>query len=96
MRRDAKRDENEDAIVRALNKVGCVIERLSAKGVPDLMVWSPYDRQIVLLEVKDGTKPPSARKLTPEQERWHDKWCEAPVYVVTSIDEAMRAVGAVQ
>jgi hypothetical protein len=49
-----------------------------------MMLW--------LLEVKDGAKPPSARKLTPEQEEWHRHW---PVAVVTSVDEALRAVGLI-
>lgn len=44
-----------------------------------------------LIEVKDGEKPPSARKLTPDQIEWHKNWA-SPVYVVNSVDEAIAVV----
>jgi len=45
-----------------------------------------------LLEVKDGAKPPSERKLTPDQVEWHAAY-RGRVKVVHSIAEAFYAVG---
>lgn len=45
------------------------------------------------MEVKDGSKPPSARKLTPDEARWHAQW-KGPVFVVNNVSEALAAVGA--
>jgi len=92
MRRSAKRDANEPEIIAALRAVGCLVQPLSAPGVPDLLVWSPWHRALVLLEVKDGSKPASARKLTSDQVAWHKAWDGAPVFVVTNVDDAIEAV----
>jgi len=46
----------------------------------------------VLMEIKDGSKPASARKLTKAQEKFHAEW-NGPIYIVTSIDEAFDAIG---
>ena len=46
---------------------------------------------MALVEVKDGRKPPSARRLTPEQEAWHAAW-PGDVYVVTSVTEALAVI----
>jgi len=40
-----------------------------------------------LLEIKDGDKPPSSRKLTADQVKWHDAW-RGSVTVIKSIDDA--------
>lgn len=56
--------------------------------MPDLLVGT-RDRN-VLLECKDGTKPPSARKLTPAQEAWHKAW-RGKVAVVNTPVEALEA-----
>ena len=40
---------------------------------------------------EDGSKPPSARKLTPEQCVWHQDW-RGQVVVVESVDQAVRVV----
>lgn len=40
----------------------------------------------------DGDKPPSARKLTPDQEKFH-RDCPGPIHVVTCLDEALTALG---
>jgi hypothetical protein len=40
--------------------------------VPDLLVG--YGGLCLPVEVKDGSKPPSARKLTPDEERFRMNW----------------------
>lgn len=92
MRRAAKVDENQAEIVKALRKIGAKVTSLAAvgNGVPDLLCW--YAGLWTLLEVKDGSKPPSARKLTEDQERWHAVHADARVFVVTTTDEAIAAV----
>jgi len=94
MRRAAKVDANQTGIVLALRDHRCDVLSLAAvgNGCPDLLVWSPWTRSLHLLEVKDGAKPPSARKLTPDQVEFHAKW-GGPISVVTSVEEALRSVG---
>lgn len=95
MRRAAKVDDNQAAIVAALRAAGCGVLDLSAVGCgcPDLLVHSPaHPWHSVLLEVKDGAKPPSARKLTPDQERFHSRW-RGSIAVVTSVEAALAVMG---
>ena len=98
MRRAARVDENQSTIVKALRAHGCDVLSLAAvgNGCPDLLVSRPYyPRHYFLLEVKDGAKPPSARKLTPDQLKFHAEW-KGPIHVVTSVQEALDAVGIVR
>lgn len=93
MSRYARRtDDNHRAIVDALERVGCLVVSLAAvgNGVPDLLVLRAG--KLFLLEVKDGAKVPSARKLTGEQQSFRKLW---PVHVVLSPIDALRAVGLV-
>ena len=92
MRRAAKIDDNQPEIVKALRKIDALVTLLSGvgDGVPDLLVW--YRDKWSLLEVKDGAKPPSARKLTPDQAKWHALHKDARVFVVSSVEEAIAAV----
>ena len=95
MRRAAKRDANHPEIVAALRAAGCGVVDLGAvgAGVPDLLVCEPtWPHTAHLVEVKDGSKPPSARALTPDQVRFHAAW-KGRIHVVTSVGEALRAVG---
>lgn len=96
MRRAAKVDENHGEIRDALRKAGLNVEDTSGagNGFPDLVVY--WRRQILFVEVKDGSKPPSARKLTPDQVKFHDRALAhgVVVHVVTSVDEALALVGA--
>lgn len=62
------------------------------RGVPDLLVgWHGVN---LLMEVKDGAKPPSGRRLTTEESAWHQRWY-GQVVVVESIDGAMASLAAV-
>ncbi|PJN96415.1 hypothetical protein CNY89_02650 [Amaricoccus sp. HAR-UPW-R2A-40] len=92
MRRAAKVDANQAAIVNALRRAGASVQPLHAVGAgcPDLLVG--YRGQNLMVEVKDGGKPPSARKLTPDQADWHDAW-RGQVIVVKDVDQALAAIG---
>lgn len=92
MRRAAKIDANQPEIVADLRKVGCSVISLAAvgKGVPDLLVG--FGTKNYLLEVKDGSKPPSARRLTKDQVEWHRLW-NGSVFTITSTQEALDAMG---
>lgn len=93
MRIAAKIDANQPEIVKALRKIGCTVEVLSAvgKGCPDIIVG--FRNINVFMEIKDGTKPKSARKLTPDQVVWHEKW-QGLVYVVESVDDALKIINS--
>lgn len=88
MRYNAKIDANQPEIVAALRKAGCTVQHLHAvgKGCPDLLC--AIDGQTFLIEVKDGSKPPSAQKLTLDQITWHLEW-QAEVHVVNSVAGAL-------
>jgi hypothetical protein len=95
MRRAAKIDGTQTAIVDALRAAGCKVLSLAAvhNGCPDLLVYfsATYSGEFfdgfTLLEVKN----PAGRGvgLTPDQVKFHAEW---PVTVVTSPEEALRAV----
>lgn len=70
----------------ALRAIGCSVHRLN---VCDLLVG--YRGRNALLECKDGDKPPSARKLTPDQMIFRAEW-RGQYDVVTSVDEAIAAI----
>ena len=83
-----KADANQPEIVKALRGAGCTVEHLHAvgKGCPDLLC--AVAGEVFLVEVKDGSKIPSAQKLTPDQVKWHSSW-GAVVHIVNSVDHAL-------
>ena len=91
MRRAARIDRNQPEIVEALRKLGASVQPLHTAhdGIPDLLVG--FQGRNFLLEVKDGTKPPSARKLTSCQVQWHREW-SGQAAIVTSTEEAIALV----
>lgn len=91
----AKIDANQSHIVTTLRAVGATVQSLAAvgNGVPDLLVG--FRGMNYLMEVKDGSKPPSARRLTKDQMIWHKAW-NGGVVVVTNETEALNAIGVVE
>lgn len=92
MRRRGKVDRNHREVVAALRQIGATVQSLAdlGKGVPDLLVG--FRGRDVLLEVKDGSLPPSKRNLTPDEAKWSEAWRGAPVTVVLNAEDAIRAV----
>lgn len=99
MRKIARVDANQAEIVRALRDVGYTVQSLAqlGGGVPDLLVAGINRRTgeagLWLMEVKDGRRPPSERRLTPDEAAWHASW-GGPVAVVESVYDALAVVGA--
>jgi len=91
VRRAAKIDANQTEIVNALRQVGASVQSLAStgKGCPDLLVG--FRGVNWLLEIKDGQKVKSARKLTPDQIEWHESWC-GQVHVIEDIDQAIKLI----
>lgn len=58
------------------------------QGMPDLIV--DYRGHTCLIEIKDGAKIPSKRRLTPQQEEFHAAWT-GEIYVVETVEEALAA-----
>ena len=92
MKKYGKVDDNQTRIVRDLRQAHCRVLSLAAigGGCPDLLVYRPTTGLLYMLEVKDGDKFPSQRKLTPHQIQFHKDW---EVHVVNNTDEALKACG---
>lgn len=94
--RARKIDDNQQSIVDALRKIGCSVAITSSagNGFPDLVIGrTGIDgvKRNWLIEVKDGDKPKSRQRLTPDQEKFHSEW-KGQIDVVRSVDEALNLV----
>jgi len=87
MRKAARRDANERRVIDALRSCGAYVKQINDEGLADLLVY--YRGHTLILEVKDGDKPPSARALTPAEQKFHDEWPGQNLHIVTSEHEAL-------
>jgi hypothetical protein len=91
LRRYGKVDANHKDIADAFRKMGCSFLSLAplGKGAPDAAIG--YGGLTVLVEIKDGAKPKSAQKLTPDQETFWDTW-KGGVRLVNGMEAAIETV----
>jgi Holliday junction resolvase len=94
--RAARIDANHEQVVSALRAAGASVQSLAGvgKGVPDLLVG--FQGKTLLMEVKDGKKTASERRLTEDQVRWHGAWRGGPLAVVNGVDAALRMLGVMK
>ena len=95
-RRAAKVDANQPQLVDQLRKAGYSVAITSqvGNGFPDIVVGFERpsgERVNVLVEIKDATKPPSAKRLTADEKAFHQKW-QGRVVVVESVEEALEVL----
>ena len=94
MRRAAKVDDTQDAIVKALRATGASVLSLAAvgNGAPDLLVCVREGEceWLYTLECKTGKG-----KLRASQEKFAAEW-RGTVHVVRTPDEALRVIGAIE
>lgn len=84
-------DDNQKSIVAALRKIGATVLHLHTlgQGAPDVAVG--YKGRNYFLELKDGNKIPSKRKLTPDEQKFHAEW-RGQVAIIESVDEAIAFI----
>ncbi len=73
-RRAARIDANQPEVVKAFRAAGASVQSLAPLGDGCLDLLVGYRGANYLVEVKDGSKPPSARTLTPDQQEWTQNW----------------------
>ena len=86
--RARRTDANHKQIVAAFRKMGCTVLDLSrvGQGCPDILVGKHGVN--VLVEIKDGDKPPSARRLTDDESKFHESW-KGRVVTVFDVEDSM-------
>lgn len=93
VRRAARRDDNHREVVDALRKAGAFVQDLASVGNGCFDLLAGAHGRWGVIEVKDGDKVPSARKLTDHEVRWVlELNNRAPAYVVTSAAQAVEVV----
>ncbi len=72
-RRAAKVDDNQQEIVALFRKLGWTVLIISQlKNCCDIIVSK--NGRTIAIEIKDGKKPPSARKLSDGELKFKDAW----------------------
>ena len=93
MRRSAKVDSNQPEIVKALRSIGAfVLVTSQLKNAFDVLVG--YRGKLFIIEIKDGSRPLSQRKLTDGELKCKEGFESVgiPYHVVNSIDEAIELI----
>ena len=96
VRRAARADANQPAIVKEFRKCGCSVQHLHTvgQGCPDLIVG--ISGVNVLIEIKDGDKKPSDQKLTEDEAKWHEEWRGMKVEIVIFKEDVLPLVNRVR
>lgn len=81
-----KVDSNQREIVKVFRQCGYSVAHthMVGRGFPDLVIGK--HGMNYLIEIKDGSKPPSRRKLTDDEQKWHDHWL-GQVAIIESIED---------
>ncbi len=90
MRQAARRDDNEEAIIHALQLAGWVVQKINDEDVPDLVLSK--DQHSILMEIIGASKWKNNRQregLTKGQEAWH-RAHQAPVLTARTVPEALE------
>ena len=91
--RAARIDDNQNEIVGQLRSVpGLTVAITSGlgHGMGDFIIgWQGVNSWI---ELKDGDKPPSKRKLTPAERKFHAQWA-GQIDVALTFEDCLRIIG---
>ena len=89
----ARVDANQADVLTGLRLAGYRVHDTHGLGggFPDALVGTPW-RTLVLIEIKDGQKPPSRRQLTADETTFHADWHRFPVFTVTSAKDAIEQI----
>lgn len=91
-RRAYRKDANHGSVGDFIRAHGWSVLDLAQHGVSVDFVVAKYG-WACLLEVKDGSKPPSDRQLTPKEKALRDQW-DGPYVLAESPEEALSKLNA--
>jgi Holliday junction resolvase len=85
---NAKVDSNQSEIVKAFRNLGfsVFLTHTLGRGFPDIV--ASKQGLNFLIEIKDGSLPPSKRKLTPAEQEFKDSW-RGQYDIIESIDDVV-------
>jgi len=88
-------DSTQTPIVEVLRKMGMSVYITSSVGFgfPDLV--ASWGGRTYLIELKNGTLPPSGQKLTTLEKKFHETW-QDKVHIINSVDAAVEFVNSVK
>lgn len=87
-RRAARKDANHVEIVAAFRKAGWyVLDVAQLKNCCDIIISK--NGRTIAVEIKDGTKPPSQRKLSKGEEEFRQRW-KGEHKIVLSVDDVLK------
>lgn len=81
-------DSNQPEIVKAFRELGWSVlhTHTIGSGAPDIIVAK--NGFTACIEIKDGAKPPSQHKLTPDEIKFSSTW-QGVYCIIKSIDDVM-------
>lgn len=84
-------DANQKTLTQTLRDLGARVFITSniGQGFPDVIC--AVGKHLKLIEFKDGSKPPSKRCLTADEEKFHEIW-KGHVVIINSVNEAIEFV----
>lgn len=87
-RRAAKADANQSEIVKAFRNLGWYVLIVSQlKNCCDIFVSK--DGRTIAVEIKDGSKAPSQRKLSEGEQKFKDEW-KGEWMLVESVEDVLE------
>jgi len=94
-RHAARTDDNHAEIIKAFRKFGCAVADTHAlgNGFPDCVVAKNFKTAVI--EIKDGSKPLSARQLTTDEKKFRAAWLGL-YFVVESLSDVIDVVRALE
>ena len=87
-------DSNHTEVISAFRKLGCsVLPIHTLKNCGDAIVAK--NMRTAIIEIKDGKKPPSQRKLTKGESEFAKKWLGLYV-VIMDLEDVINLVRALE
>lgn len=92
MRRKARVDTNQMAIIKVLRQAMISVQPLHSvgSGCPDILCG--YQGENYLFEIKNALMPASQRKLTKSEQEWHETW-RGDVEIIECAEDALVYIG---
>lgn len=87
-RRAARTDDNQQEIVKVFRRLGWYVLIISQlKNCCDIIVCK--NGRTVAVEIKDGAKTPSKRKLTKGEQEFRDDW-QGEYALIESVEDVIN------